>query len=309
MSAQLINQHELSLNGKHHSGTFFSPMSNYDLNDESSAHEFLVANMARGDKGLFTIVVNMTPILATILLTLNNRNRSVRAQEVKRYERIIKEHRWILHSQGISIGSDGVMNNGQHRLKAIVNTGITVPINFSFGESPEAFHVLDRQRSRSGSDTLTVANEKNTSSLAAGLRLLLNIERGSAHHPISVDNDQLLPLLERHGGLRDTQVDGTRLKSSVGTSGSGTAVAIYLIKMKTRFPNRVDDFVDRLVTGAGIDDTTNPILTLRKKLTLRTGLKANEIASNIIKCWNAWIEHKRPRAFNWGDDEDFPIAI
>lgn len=278
-----------------------------DLNDPAQAQLFLNTMLARGERGMFTEVIHITPVLASLFLTLNCRNRQKRLADVKKYEKIIRQGRWILTSQGISVGDDRILNNGQHRLTAIINTDTTVPVNVTFGEDPKAFNCIDRQRTRSGSDTLAVLGENYVTSLAAGLKLIHNIERGAPRSLAGIENDEVEPLLEQHPGLRETQAAGKRISKNLRCSSTGASVALYYIS-KSRHHDRADDFVEKLVTGANLD-AKDPILVLRKKLSNRTGLKSHEITALMIKCWNAWVKRQRPSSFNFTANEDFPTVI
>lgn len=269
--------------------------------------------VSRGEAEMFSIVVDLTPELAAFLLTLNTRNRRMRLAEVKKFEKIINENRWILTHQGISICQDGVLANGQHRLTAVVNTGKTVPIQLTFGEDPRAFPVIDRQKTRSGNETLALQGESYSAILSAAVKVLHNIDRKAPRSTAGLDNDELQPLLEtRYPRLREAAPYGARCAGSFKCSPTGAAVAYYLILTQSRHAHRLDEFWDKLCQGIGLMDARDPILMFRNRLMNLSsskrggGIKGFDLAASIILCWNGWVKHRRGSSFIW-NSESFPI--
>ncbi|APX69219.1 hypothetical protein BKD03_07260 [Brucella sp. 09RB8471] len=130
---------------------------------------------------LNSVVVEITPALAREILDKCNRdNRGLRKARVNLYAKAMSEGRWKLTSQGISLSRDGHLNNGQHRLEAIIASGETVTMLITFGEEREVFDIIDTSASRGPSDILKIAGFKNTAKLAASIRIIMMIESGNA---------------------------------------------------------------------------------------------------------------------------------
>jgi hypothetical protein len=96
----------------------------------------------------------VTPDDARELLSHNHGNRRVRQTWVKYLARQIVNGKWELTSDAVGIRRDGVVINGQHRLMAIVEADVAVPMIVVRGLSAEAFLVTDRGKSRSLTDVL-----------------------------------------------------------------------------------------------------------------------------------------------------------
>ena len=73
----------------------------------------------------------ITPELAAEWLERNKVNREWRPHRTAEYARIMQAGAWILTHQGILLDVDGNLVDGQHRLTAIVDTGITVKMMVS----------------------------------------------------------------------------------------------------------------------------------------------------------------------------------
>ncbi|MGL6196974.1 MAG: hypothetical protein ACRC2T_19350 [Thermoguttaceae bacterium] len=124
-----------------------------------------------------TYIVHVTPELAKTWLQSNNFNRPRDPETYLKYVRQIREDRWRLTHQGIAFTSDGVLLDGQHRLFAIVECGVTLPLRVFLNEPAENFSVIDCGKNRSNlavvrmsakDSTLTTAHTQSLQSMLAG---------------------------------------------------------------------------------------------------------------------------------------------
>jgi len=99
-------------------------------------------------------VRQMTPDLAMSILEKNTGNRTIRPSKVSEYAIVIRNGDWQLTPQGVIISKDGRLLDGQHRLHAIVKSGVTVPMVVSEGVDEELYKYLDRGAARSTADAL-----------------------------------------------------------------------------------------------------------------------------------------------------------
>lgn len=116
-------------------------------------------------------VVDVTPDKAReILAKQNTRNRSIRQTQVKKLATDILEDRWKLTSQAISIDTNGVLIDGQHRLAAVVQSGKTVQMLFATDCAPDTFDVIDTGLGRTAADVVGLAGAKYGPLIAAGIK-------------------------------------------------------------------------------------------------------------------------------------------
>jgi hypothetical protein len=98
------------------------------------------------------------------LLAANEGNRNIRPAVVARYEHDIATGNWHLTGQGISVGEDGMLIDGQHRLQAMRNCGYPpLQILVVRGLTNEARAVVDQHAKRSIRDALCFAYNKRVS--------------------------------------------------------------------------------------------------------------------------------------------------
>lgn len=102
-------------------------------------------------------VLEVTPDLAADWLDKhNNGNRPIRPSVVKKYVAMMKAGQWRLSPDGIIFGDGGRLIQGQHRLTAIVRSGVTCEMLVTRGVSDDLFKVLDRGAGRTVADVLGV---------------------------------------------------------------------------------------------------------------------------------------------------------
>lgn len=123
-------------------------------------------------------VIFVNPDMATRWLERNVRNRRIRPATVKKYARDMAAGRWQITGEGVKFGPDGALLDGQHRLAAVVEAGVTVPLFVVRGIAPDAQRVMDTGRARTASDALTMKGEAHSAMLAAAARIALGVDAG-----------------------------------------------------------------------------------------------------------------------------------
>lgn len=267
---------------------------------------------------LYHEAVEITPAMAEILLAKHNKgNRLPVRRRVSLYADAIRRGEWLFHSQGISLARDGTLNNGQHRLRAIIEAGTPTRMNVTFNEDRNAFMALDTGKARGGKDTLTIAtNHKYTACLAAAARLLKNIKFGG-RGKISATNIEIVEIVNDNPDLAEWSCAATKISCSIkGAGAAGPNVAFYLIDQQSKRPEHLPEFAERLADGADLSKT-NPILILREALIKKEIGKgkardaaSTHVAAAIINAWNQWLSGKRGvfSKIVWQDGEPFPKA-
>ena len=97
-----------------------------------------------------TSIEIITPEVACRYLNLNiSTNRKLKYSNIKFLVDELKGGRWRLTHQGIAFNKDGFLIDGQNRLSAIVDSGISAQMMVSRGVENEAFKVMDNGVKRS----------------------------------------------------------------------------------------------------------------------------------------------------------------
>lgn len=178
-----------------------------------------------------TEMIAVTPEIAAEWLSRNGRkNRSLSRQRVDTFARAMAQGDWKLTHQGIAFDDAGNLTDGQHRLKAIAESGKTIEMMVTRGVND--FEVIDSGRPRSHADVLGINGFRNANRTAATVRLLLHYQTGSArpwkggHLSTAVDvakfaemNSSALPL---------SVIAGMRVSARIGGSGSAWSASHFV---------------------------------------------------------------------------------
>lgn len=113
----------------------------------------VVEKIFKGSEG--AKVVDVTPEIARNLIDTSNRdNRKIKPNVVKKYAKMMRNGDWKFSPETISISKSGKLLNGQHRMLAVVESGVTCRFLFATGFDDDVFSVLDRGAVRTRADAL-----------------------------------------------------------------------------------------------------------------------------------------------------------
>lgn len=104
----------------------------------------------------------------------NNGNRDLKKGEVELLRRQIEENRYEPTHQGIGFYEDGTLADGQHRLHAIVASGVGIWINVTTGMKRSAVHKIDRGIGRTSLDSLHFLGVKSDNRRVAVCLCMIN---------------------------------------------------------------------------------------------------------------------------------------
>lgn len=249
-----------------------------------------------------TEVVTITPSLAAEILKNNIDNRNVTKAKVDTYAADMLSGRWQgLNGQTIVVANDANVNDGQHRLLAVIKSGVSVDTLVTFGVARETRMTLDQNKPRTPGDYLGM------SGIASGTKI------AAIAHTIYCYQNNLLPsasgATEYLGGGKISKAALTEfardnivgIKEAIDAAGGRTArivatetrmaSAFYIIKQATTSPEDVVYFFDRLLNGDQIT-ASSPILVCRNKLLAEKQAKRRipvaRFLEIVVRSWNAF---------------------
>lgn len=106
-----------------------------------------------------TTTETITPEMAKEMLKhANPNNRAISEMDVKSYAAEMKAGLWRGTHQGIAYGADGILYDGHHRLRAIIEADVAVRMSVTRGLSKEAIDAIDRGRVRKAHEIVHMAD-------------------------------------------------------------------------------------------------------------------------------------------------------
>lgn len=145
--------------------------------------------------------VTVTPETARNWLAMNTKNRRLRKADLDRYKRDMLAGNWHIAGDPIRFSTTGQLLDGQHRLTAIVETGVTLPLLVVRGVQPEAQKVMDTGRRRTAADALDIDRKGHASTLAAVALLKLSVDLGKLDGKHEASHGEILACVEANPSL------------------------------------------------------------------------------------------------------------
>lgn len=262
------------------------------------------------------VYTEITPKLARELLSKNEGNRNVRSDLVERYKRIIREGFWMPNNgESVKVDWNGNLADGQHRLMAIAESGITVKTFIMYDVDPDSFSTLDTGMRRSASEIFSMAGVANSAVTSGAMKRLYHYLRGSLTNMKSgrhaATAEELLNMfLNEHQEMR---VAATWAYTKGMRAWGRPSVNAFIIYMLMRCGQAGDAFLRQLETGINLQEDS-PAYVLRERLRAlrlnKIDVQDYEIAALAFKAFNAYVQHKKLRQLVWDKEkEGFPNLL
>lgn len=249
-------------------------------------------------------IVDITPGLARKWLGQNTHNRNLRERVVNGYAADMRAGNWAEDGQSIKFAkgdvvllddpliTGGALLDGQHRLSAVVESGVTVRMLVVSNLADTAQDTMDTGAKRSLADVLKLHGEDHYTTLAAACLRIYVWKRGYRKNLKMAGNvrpthRQLLRVLDEHPELRRSAELANRVRNSVRLSAGTGALCHWLFNQIDQ--SDCDFFFARLTDGAGLMPG-DPVYALRRvidNLAKATGRPDEALMTAlVIKAWN-----------------------
>lgn len=267
-------------------------------------------------------VVMVTPQMAQKWLSAGGKNRTISASQVKRYASSMKAGKWVLNGEGILFDSSSKLIDGQHRLSAVVLSGLTIPLLIIRGiDDPNAFGTIDTGKKRSVSDVVGMEGIKNASLTSAIAKRLVAWDKCSNRSSFTLNSDafhriadyEILDYIKINNHKIQPFITGMLGALPTKRCGAPSALVTALIICNDNNEITTQLFMEGLKTGANLPEHS-PISALRDRLVdppERRGLSwETEVIALTIKSWNKYLHGKKMKSLRWSTDrpdgEKFP---
>lgn len=259
----------------------------------------------------------VSPAEAEEMLKLNVKNRRIRDRRVTRYARDMAAGKWKNNGDVIRISWDGFLIDGQHRLSAVVESGVSVVLNFVDGLDPSSFDTIDTGGPRPPSDVLGMSGVKNATKIVSVAKKLIQWENISDKTQFTfndvgwnlITNMEQLEYVEKHEDELQFAFSSVNGSFPYRKCGSPTALVAALV-ICLRYDSRATlEFIEKLKTGTSLDKNS-PVAILRDRLVdppERRGTAWNlEIMALVFKTFNYYLRGKPMKQLRWRQDGDAP---
>lgn len=254
---------------------------------QKAAADWLNAQVSK--KAQNTLIGDLTPALAEILLERNTDNRKLSQATVDQYARDMITNNWQLNGEAIVISDGGELNDGQHRCWAVYQSGVTIKTVFVIGMKRETMATLDQGRNRRLSDYLTIEGKKYAIELAAAASLGFEYVHKNTLYTegrYKPTRQEVAKFIEEFPNLSKSVefIAPNKLPRYLG--GRGYLCFIHWV-FSRKNAEKAEEFMLAFIHGMSLE-ANSPILTLRNRLLADTKMRKHPRTELIFRAWNAW---------------------
>jgi hypothetical protein len=257
---------------------------------------------------------------AEAVLGYNTGNRRITRRKLERLSGQMTRGEFVNTGEPVIMSREGVLNDGQHRLQAIVDSDVVLDLDVRFGVPRKAFTKTDTGAARTSADILSIRGVTHGAQVAQTVRLLLLYERGLPEAIRDfVSNDQVDVAFDRWNDLPDA-VELVQSRTFPKGIRSTPLYATVFLAYRSNGKQKLENWLDTLSSGL-TSNKDDPAYQLRERL-LRApeaALGSREVQLErfalMVKSWNLYKkgEHVPMRDFRWKSTgrgaEPFPTVI
>lgn len=237
----------------------------------------------------FTAIEVIDPDLAALLLTGNVRNRSLSSVMVDSFARDMIAGNWRVTHQGIALDKDGRLLDGQHRLSAVVKSGVTIRTAVTYNADPESFRAVDMGRPRNSATILGFDFEglKYKSVVTGALRVIDQFRGGRPLTNARYTYEETRALYDIFGK------DVSAICDMVGVTAGIRQVAIVgaLAYARPVKPEAIDHFTKVAVSRVNMDSAMVALWKASDRLKPCNTLSSRvELANITFRCLTASLK-------------------
>ena len=254
--------------------------------------------------GTYAILVSPTLAQDWLNRYADPKKRVIRPARVSDYAKDMAANNWVWGTANIVFVTNGAvaLDNGHHRLSAIVKAGVPVWMQVVTGADPSIRSVTDIGLNRSGADNIKMwGGTSYTSETAAGVKLSLIYEqtvgttrvwRGPSTFHLPTKPEQVQRWLDDEAANPGLWVNvAAAVKAGIRTVPHGIPpkalmTAVYLMEVK--HPTKGIDFVNRLFAMT-LPDVTGAFITAARTRPTGSGTQLE---------FDRWVMEVMVRAFN-----------
>lgn len=253
-------------------------------------------------------VMTITPDLAKRWMEKNTVNRPFSRATHDSYVAAMKRGEWKLNGESIKFTRDGRMIDGQHRLRAIITSGISVQIYVVTDLDNDAFRTLDGGKRRSAADVLSIEGEVNAAVLAAATRAYIYL-RDRDFSGKAVSNARIIDTIQSAPHLRfwARLYHSGKMQKMIPSAFAGVC-ALFAEKHGS---DVVIDFFEKVRSGLNMSQT-DPAYHLREKFISRArgvSFTAPMVIAYSVKALNSHVSGKPMKIMRMFNDEGFPEVL
>jgi hypothetical protein len=224
----------------------------------------------------------------------SQRNRKTSRAGVRKLVRAIRANEWRETGDAIKISTRGVLVDGGHRCRAIVESGqsITSWVAYDVPHTSQVYDTFNLGKTGNVADMLSRDGYSYPFEMASAIRWVMALLHGYQHARENNRPRVAREILRKHPGIEDSLAFVLELRGKDLWSAGVLAALHYMCSSKSK--SDADLFWSRVIAGEKIDRTM-PEYALRRLLLQRRlqGTGFRDIATGVALCIKAWNNRRQ----------------
>jgi hypothetical protein len=255
-------------------------------------------------------IVLVTPSLANEWLNFNTNNRRINPQAVAKLVSDIRNGRWQNNGESIKFDRENRLIDGQHRLLAIIASGISLRLLVVTNLEPGSQQTIDIGVSRTSGQIAGMLGVANAHELAALAHVLLRYERSRDviwNASASATKTEIVEFVTREASnLNRANSFGNQARRAARIKSVPYSLLAFHVL------NKYDEgtwmkWHDRIVDGVGLSQTDARLVlrnqSMRRDSARQGSWPQQEMIGWVIKAWNAYVTNRPIKALIFRKDE------
>jgi len=268
-------------------------------------------------------MVKITPEVAANYLKFNTKNRKDKAKHINFLANQMISGDFLENGESIVFDFNGALLDGQHRLKAIIKSGLSYNIPIVRGAKPLSLATYDTGKNRSASDILDLNGFKYSGHLSILIKSInsyslkgrKNSEFASKSREEGLTNQQVLEYCqENYEWLSPMIIECSKISNKSTTNvmqSTRMALISYMIGGKT--PDaEVYEFIKNLV-GVNLQESTAPNYLFTKLYNAKVNkdpLNFYWVLGMSLRAWNFYTDgNPAIRSFRFKVTDKLPTPL
>jgi hypothetical protein len=265
--------------------------------------------IARSKSGVFSEVTTVTPGLAAELLRRNDHNRGIKQVKAAQYAADMRDGRWAFNGEPVIIADTGELNDGQHRMQAIIDANTSLPFLFVFGLARDSRETVDQGAARGAADYLGMGGTENASTAATIARLVLAYERsgGQVIDTREITNSEVVARVRDDAAIAASARFAVSMGRHARQYVAGTVIGFCHYLFVRIDEQDAADFLAQVSTGEGLKSGCAAI-AVRERL-LAVGKSRQLKAAILFRGWNFFRRDMRVKTTSLPATMPLPALI
>lgn len=260
------------------------------------------------------MVMTVTPDMASDWLSYRNHplNRPLSKSVAGKYQADMEQGRWALTPEGLIFDTRGYIISGQHRLKAVANSGKSFQFWIFPDQSRDIFDVVDQGYKRTAAHVLHVPHAVSIANASRHLAALADDDRWGMPRFPKITTPEIVAVYREWPEVSWYATEASTVYGATGIP-VGSHLALLAQAARTDHIGRIQPWLDALHTGANLAPG-DPRLLLRNRfqggIQVVGGTNRRDLAyALIVKAWNAYAGGQQIQQLRWQQREVLPRVI